>query len=49
MYVIHGKNGFAQVSKNLARSENNIVWIIRVIMWNVRALMIMLQKVLSFQ
>jgi len=31
---LHGKNGFAEVSKNLARckSENNFVWIIKIIM-----------------
>jgi len=31
----HGKNGFAEKSKNLARyrSENNFVWIIKIIMY----------------
>jgi len=31
---IHEKNGFAEVSKNLARykSENNFVWTIKIIM-----------------
>jgi len=26
------KNGFAEVSKNLARSENNFIWTIKIIM-----------------
>jgi len=32
--AINGKNGFAEVSKNLAsyRSKNNFVWIIKIIM-----------------
>jgi len=30
---LHGKNGFAEKSKNLARSENNFVWIIKIIMY----------------
>jgi len=32
--IVHGKNSFAEVSKNLARyrCENNFVWIIKIIM-----------------
>jgi len=32
--ILHGKNGFAEVSKNLGkyRSENNFVWTIKIIM-----------------
>jgi len=51
-YLIHGKNAFAEVSKNLARykSENNFT---RLSKYNnyverLSVLMIMLQKVLTF-
>jgi len=32
--ALHEKNGFAEISKNLTRhrSENNFVWIIKIIM-----------------
>jgi len=33
--IMHGKNDFAEISakKNLAKSENNFVWTIKIIMY----------------